>query len=177
MRPEPPKIAPGLVRPIDARDADRVREFIARRWKSAIIVTRARRHDAGTLPGFLVEEHGRILGVITLSDERRDCEIVTIDSDGWGRGIGSAMLERAETWARDRGCERLWLVTTNDNLRALYFYQRRGFRIVAVHRNAVLESREIKPEIPPVADNGIPILDELELEKPLVDGADDHLHM
>ncbi len=66
----------------------------------------------------------------------------------------------------------MWLVTTNDNLRALYFYQRRGFRIVAVHRDAVMHSREIKPEIPSVADNGIPILDELELEKPLVEHAD-----
>ncbi len=171
------QVDPSLVRPIEPRDADHVRAFIARRWQSSIIVTRARRHDAAELPGFVIEEHGQVIGVITLNAERRDCEIVTIDSAVWGRGIGSAMLDRAEAWARDRGCERMWLVTTNDNLRALYFYQRRGFRIVAVHRNAVLHSREIKPEIPPVAENGIPILDEIELEKPLVEGADDHLHI
>ena len=61
----------------------------------------------------------------------------------------------------------MWLVTTNDNLRALAFYQRRGFRIIAVHTDAVARSREAKPEIPAVGDNGIPILDEIELEKEL----------
>src|SRR5687768_16210025 len=171
------KVDASWVRPIEARDADAVRSFVARRWQSAIIVTRARRHDAAELPGFLIEEHGQVIGVITLNDERKDCEIVTIDAAVWGRGIGSAMLDRAEAWCRDRGCERMWLVTTNDNLRALYFYQRRGFRIVAVHRDAVEHSREIKPEIPAIAENGIPILDEIELEKALVEGADGGFHI
>ena len=171
------RVDPQSARPIEPRDADHVREFIARRWSSSIIVTRARRHDAATLPGFLLEEHGGVVGVITLSDERKDCEVVTIDAEGWGRGIGSALLERAEEWARDRGCDRMWLVTTNDNLRALYFYQRRGFRIVGVHRDAVMHSREIKPEIPTFAANGIPILDEIELEKPLVEHAEGALYV
>jgi N-acetylglutamate synthase-like GNAT family acetyltransferase len=165
------------VRPIERADAERVRAFIARYWQSSIIVTRARRHDAAELPGFLIEEQGTIVGVITLNAESRDCEVVTIDADGWGRGIGSALLDHAQEWARGRGCERMWLVTTNDNLRAVYFYQRRGFRIVAVHPDAVMQSREIKPEIPAIAANGIPILDELELEKELTDGGRAILHM
>jgi N-acetylglutamate synthase-like GNAT family acetyltransferase len=169
------RVDPSLVRPIEPGDADGVRAFVSRYWQSSVIVTRAREHDAAELPGFVLEENGQIIGVITLNDERCDCEVVTIDSAEWGRGIGSALLDRAEQWARERGCERLWLVTTNDNLRALYFYQRRGFRIVAVHRDAVMHSREIKPEIPDIADNGIPILDELELEKEIGDG--DRFHI
>ena len=58
----------------------------------------------------------------------------------------------------------MWLITTNDNLNALRFYQKRGFELVAVHRHAVDESRKIKPEIPLVGENGIPIRDELGLE-------------
>ena len=62
------------------------------------------------------------------------------------------------------GCRRVWLITTNDNLRALRFYQRRGFRLVAVHPNALARSRELKPSIPEIGLDGIPLRDELELE-------------
>jgi hypothetical protein len=55
-------------------------------------------------------------------------------------------------------------VTTNDNLGALRFYQRRGLRLVALHVGAVAESRRLKPSIPEVGHDGIPIRDELELE-------------
>ena len=71
--------------------------------------------------------------------------------------------------ARAAGCGRLWLVTTNDNVRALGFYQRRGFRLVALRPGAVVISRALKPEIPFVASNGIPIRDELELELGLLE--------
>jgi DNA-3-methyladenine glycosylase I len=66
--------------------------------------------------------------------------------------------------ARQSGCRRLWLVTTNDNLNALRFYQKRGFALVAVHRNALEISRKLKPEIPLIGADGIPLRDEIELE-------------
>ena len=67
--------------------------------------------------------------------------------------------------AREAGCTRLWLITTNDNLDALQFYQRRSFRIAAVHSNAAEQTRRLKPTIPLVGDHGIPIRDEIELER------------
>jgi GNAT superfamily N-acetyltransferase len=91
------------------------------------------------------------------------CEIVTIDSL-IERGIGTALVEAVTDAARAAGCGRLWLVTTNDNLPALRFYQKRRFALVAVHREAVAEARKLKPEIPLVGLDGIPIRDELELE-------------
>ena len=59
---------------------------------------------------------------------------------------------------------RLWLITTNDNTSALRFYQRRGWDLVTVHRDAVDESRRLKPQIPQTGDDDIPIKHELELE-------------
>jgi ribosomal protein S18 acetylase RimI-like enzyme len=70
--------------------------------------------------------------------------------------------------AKTQGCHRLWLITTNDNTHALRFYQRRGFRIVAIHVGAIDESRRLKPEISAVGLDGIPIRDEIELEIALV---------
>jgi hypothetical protein len=66
-----------------------------------------------------------------------------------------------------QGCARLWVITTNDNVDALRFYQRRGFCLAAVHRGAVDRSRaSLKPEIPAVGAYGIPLRDEIELERP-----------
>ncbi len=71
-----------------------------------------------------------------------------------------------ERLAARHGCARLWLITTNDNVDALRFYQRRGFELAALHRRAVDESRSrLKPEIPVAGAYGIPIRDEIELEK------------
>jgi hypothetical protein len=61
----------------------------------------------------------------------------------------------------------VWLTTTNDNLDALRFYQRRGFRISAVRPRAVERARAtLKPEIPEVGAYGIPVRDEIDLELP-----------
>jgi ribosomal protein S18 acetylase RimI-like enzyme len=95
------------------------------------------------------------------------CEIVTLDSQREGWGIGTALIEAVKAAARQSGCGRLWLVTTNDNTHALRFYQKRGFILAALHRDAVAASRAIKPEIPFFGVDGIPIRDEIELEMSL----------
>ena len=82
-----------------------------------------------------------------------------------GRGGASTVLAAIADTARAAGCRRLWLITTNDNLHALGFYQRRGLALAVLHRDAVTEARRtLKPEIPLIGDNGIPIRDEIELE-------------
>ena len=64
----------------------------------------------------------------------------------------------------------LFLITTNDNLNALGFYQKRGFEIVTIYRGAVNESRKRKPGIPLIGYNSIPLRDEIELEMSLLGG-------
>lgn len=81
-----------------------------------------------------------------------------------GIGIGTALIEAAARAAAIVGCSRPWLITTNDNVEALRFYQRRGFRICAAHVNALEASRRLKPEIPVTGRHGIPLRDEIELE-------------
>ena len=102
--------------------------------------------------------------MLTYRIEGLDCEIVTIDSTVEGAGVGTALINVVRKIAKAKGCKRLWLITTNDNLNALGFYQKRGFQIIAVRPNAVDEARKLKPQISLKAANGIPIRDELELE-------------
>ena len=81
------------------------------------------------------------------------------------KGIGTALLDEIESLAKQKNCKRLWLITTNDNVDALRFYQKRGYEIKAVHPHAIEESRKIKPQIPLIGNYGIPIRDEIEMDK------------
>ena len=121
-------------------------------------------------PGYAaLDASGRIVGHAAWRREPDGgAYLVSIDAEPSGAGIGSALLTAVESAARDAGCVRLVLDTTNDNLEALGFYQRRGFRIVAVRPGAVDEARRtLKPTIPELGASGIPMRDELTLEKPL----------
>src|SRR4029078_13716011 len=91
-------------------------------------------------------------------------EVVTINAFLRGAGAGTALMEAVAAAARDAGCRRVWLITNNDNMRAFRFYQRRGFRLAAPLPHAVERARELKPSIPEVGLDGIPLRDELELE-------------
>jgi len=114
--------------------------------------------------GFVAESDADAVGVITYILRGDECEILSLDSLAEGQGIGSALVESVRKVAFDNGVRRLWLITTNDSLNALRFYQKRGFELVKIHRRAVDESRKLKPSIPLIGGFGIPIRDEIELE-------------
>lgn len=154
-------------RALRADDQDWVRRLLEQRWLSAQIVTRGRVHDADNLPGFVAEGPGGRLGLLTYCLDADQCEVVTLDSLAERQGVGTALLAAVEHAARQGGCRRLWLITTNDNLHALRFYQQRGFALVALHRNALDVSRQLKPEIPLIGMDDIPLRDEVELEMTL----------
>jgi ribosomal protein S18 acetylase RimI-like enzyme len=101
---------------------------------------------------------------LTYNIAGHECEIITLDSWRENLGIGTALIEAARQVAGQAGCKRLFLVTTNNNTRALHFFQRRGFIITSVRLNAIEASRLIKPEIPLTDEDGLPIRDEIELE-------------
>jgi GNAT superfamily N-acetyltransferase len=135
-------------------------------WGSIRVVSRGRLTENVTrLPGFIAEApSGHPIGFALLRFDDDDAEVVVLQSLDRGRGAGTALLEAARAGAEDAGCRRVWLVTTNDNLHALRFYQRRGWDWIAMHRDAVVESRRLKPEISLLGAHEIPIRHELEFE-------------
>ena len=121
-------------------------------------------------PALLAWEEGELVGVATYVVVDDDCELLTLHAAARHRGVGTALVAGVRTLAQASGCTRLWLVTTNDNVDALRFYQRRGFRLTALRPGAVDLSRErLKPEITATGEYGIPLRDELELEMSLSD--------
>jgi ribosomal protein S18 acetylase RimI-like enzyme len=139
-------------------------KLIEDHWGSVRIVTRGRIHDVSGLPGFVAVKDSRPAGLATYRIDGNECEMVSLDSLAEGIGIGTALVEAVKSAATAADCRRLWLITTNDNLHAVRFYQKRGFRLVAIHRNALEETRRLKPSLPLTGIDGIPLRDEIELE-------------
>lgn len=156
-----------MIRKIEKSDKSWIREFIKEHWCSESVFVHGQLYRPHELPGFIAEKSGKKAGLITYLIKGTNCEIVTLNSVRSGKGTGTALVEAVKNAALEAGCRRLWLVTTNDNLNALGFYQKKGFVLVAVYRNALDLSRKFKPEIPLTGDNGIPLRDEIELEMDL----------
>jgi len=140
------------------------RELLIGNWGSVRIVTRGKVHQADALPGLVAVIGEEPVGLLTYALENGECEIVSLNAVVEGRGVGSSLVREVREIAHSRGCSRVWLITTNDNTHALRFYQRLGMVIAAVYPNALAESRRLKPEIPEIGIDGIPLRDEIELE-------------
>jgi ribosomal protein S18 acetylase RimI-like enzyme len=156
------------VRPLDSSDTDWVKHFIAERWGAEFVVAHGTVFHPHVLPGFVAIQETEKVGLITFSIAGDSCEVVSLDSLRPSRGIGTALIEAIKTVAQQSRCKRIWLITTNDNLNALRFYQKRGFVLAAIHRNAMEMTRRLKP-IPLIGEFGIPLRDEIELELTLKD--------
>jgi ribosomal protein S18 acetylase RimI-like enzyme len=147
------------------RESDRAwaEAFMRDEFGGPIQARRGELLDVLALPGFVAERYDRPLGLMTYRLENDECELAFIAALERHAGVGTALLDALLRAVSE--CGRIWLVTTNDNLEALRFYQRRGFVLSALRSGAVDEAREqLKPQISTVGEFGIPLRDELELE-------------
>lgn len=154
------------VRPTTEADADAVAAIMVGEWGDVRLATTTfGLLDATTLPGLVAETEGELVGLLTWQREGDTVHLVTINAFTGG-GVGSALVRALLDTARDTAgpVRRVLVTTTNDNTRALRFYQRAGFRLCALHVGAVAEARRLKPQIPETGQDGIPLRDELELE-------------
>jgi ribosomal protein S18 acetylase RimI-like enzyme len=155
------------LRRLTPADYPRLRQFLVEHWGGEEVISRGNIYRPEQLEGFILEDENEWVGLITFFIKEDECEVTSVDSLREGQGIGTQLIDKVIEEARARKCHRLFLITTNDNLHALGFYQKRGFEIVTVYRGAVNESRKIKPSIPFVGMDGIPLRDEIELERKL----------
>ncbi|MBQ3408571.1 MAG: GNAT family N-acetyltransferase [Clostridia bacterium] len=144
-----------------------VNQFFIDNWYSTDMSIRGEIIDGTKLDGFLLQEDNTIIGLVTYTFFGDICEIVSLDSKRENIGIGTALLKEIEKIAIDNNCKKMRLITSNDNLNALQFYQKRGYCITKLYPNAMDEVRKAKPNVPLIGENGIPLRDEIELEKQL----------
>jgi GNAT superfamily N-acetyltransferase len=137
-------------------------------WGQRVVARRDELVDCAGLPAAVADQDGAVVGVLTYLITGATCEILTLHAGRSWHGVGTALVEHVAAVAVDAGCTTYTVTTTNDNVDALRFYQRRGFRIVEIRAGAVDRSRELlKPAIPPLGDYGIPLRDEIELARDL----------
>ncbi|MGJ3241098.1 MAG: GNAT family N-acetyltransferase [Anaerolineae bacterium] len=180
------------IRPLQREDREWVAHFLDEHWGSTQMVTRGRVLYGHLLPGFVAErskpptpgeeveeldddatEENPIvtmekIGLLTYNVEDQECEIISLDSHIRGIGVGTALVNELIDAAKESKIKRIWLITTNDNLPALKFWQKRNFELAVIHRNAIEQARRLKPQIPITGLEGIPIRDEIELEMRLI---------
>ena len=148
----------------DGEEARRLSRRVRSTWGETV-VRRGESLDPadGELLGAYLDDE--IIGVATYAIRGHECEVVAIEAYQQRQGIASALMDEIRARAAAAGCGRLWLVTTNDNVPAIGFYQKWGMDLVALRHDAVTEARAtLKPSIPETGYEDIPIRHELEFE-------------
>lgn len=155
------------IRAIQDDDHEAVRDLLSNRWEGPEILLDGEMVDASQLPGFVAIAEGGMVGLVTLIKQADEWEILTLDSlKRWG-GTGTLLLDAVVQEARTHGIKRLTVRTSNDNLDAFRFYQRRGFRLERIVQGVIDKERELKPGLPLRGDYGIEIHDEVLLARVL----------
>lgn len=151
------------IKAIASDDAIWLENLIEKEWGGNPLVVRTISYFPRTMPGLVAYQNDKRVGI--LSYEIRDdiCEIIIFEVFDKFQGIGTQMLEALKDLVKKNGCKQIYLMTTNDNLDALRFYQKRGFVISGIHIDSVKKSRAIKPSIGLTGDFGIPVRDEIDL--------------
>jgi GNAT superfamily N-acetyltransferase len=146
---------------ISRRDKGLIDAFLIKEWGSETVVSKGVLYAPSDLQGFICREGNEIIGLLTYVIQEGTCEIITINSKIPSIGMGTRLLKKVIQEAKSAGCNSITVTTTNDNTNAIRFYQRRGFEWTGFNKDAVLESRRIKPSIPFTGCDGIPIQHEL----------------
>jgi ribosomal protein S18 acetylase RimI-like enzyme len=152
------------VRRLTPNDLPRLREFWLEHWGGDFMVSRGNLYRPEQLEGFVFEDGNEWAGLLTFFIKDNELEVTSLDSLRERQGLGTKLMNTVLEEARERNCQRVFLITTNDNLNALGFYQKRGFELVTIYRGALNETRKLKPNIPLIGHNNIPLRDEIELE-------------
>lgn len=142
----------------------RLVELLQLRWPERTMLVAGRFVGPEDVEGIGAFTGERLHGIATWLVNGRIMHIVAVNSFSELRGIGLALINAMMSEGRTRGMTTLRASISNDNVVALRFYQKRGFRLSALHRGIFDAMRQVRPSIPMTGLDSIPIRDELELE-------------
>ena len=149
---------------VSPENREQVNDFISSHWFSTDMVVRGEKVDMTVLDGFVLFENEAIIGLVTYRITGNECEIMSLDSLKEKQGIGTALMNKVIERAPKLNCTKVKLITTNDNINAIRFYQKRGFDMVCIYHNSMEAARKIKPSIPIIGEFNIPLRHEIEFE-------------
>jgi DNA-3-methyladenine glycosylase I len=154
---------PYQIRPVSEQDRNWVVGTITKYWIDEFVVVNEEIFYPAQLPGFIAQgSENESVGLLTYLIRGDVCQIITLNSWIENQGVGSKLLDAVLETAEKSGCIRLSVTTTNDNLRAIDFYQKRGFSLREIRKGAVDKARGLKPSMPKLSTTGVPVNDEWE---------------
>lgn len=151
-------------RQVEPQDAQVIKNLMSKHWGGEPLIIRGQAYYPSKLPGIFALEDTKIIGLLFYEIKNHECEIVVFEVFDKFKGIGTQMLNKLIEIAKNLHCTRIFLMTTNDDLDALRFYQRRGFHLCGIHFNTHAKAKELKPNLGDIGDYDIPIRDEIDLE-------------
>src|SRR2546429_3056456 len=131
--------------------------LVAELWGSDLVAVHGSVLRPAELPGFIAERSRRVVGLLTYQLLGDVLEIVTLNAIERRAGIGTMLIEAAAGAARHFRCREGRLTTTNDNVDALRFYQRRGVPLAELRPGAVGRPPQEKAPNPPARDHSHPL--------------------
>lgn len=162
----PEDLGPGLeVRAPDERDRLWAENLWRERWGGLEMVVHDEVFSVREMNALIAWREGVQAGLVTYRVHGSVCEILSLDSLQPNGGVGTALLAAVVQRAQASNCDCLRVTTTNDNLSALRFYQKRGFVLRRLSPGGVIRARQKKPQIPLLGAGGIAVRDEIELER------------
>lgn len=156
---------PLALRPADPADRDRIAELALYFWGETEVECFGQVYEVRDLPAFVACDGDQVVGLASYAVEKEALNLVMLNvlSGYQGRGAGRALVAAVEGAARARGLGRVIVATSNDDLLALYLYQRCGFHLTGVKAGRLVEHHGGEES----GFAGIPVRDEIQLEKQL----------
>lgn len=159
------RVLPLPVRAAQTEDYATIRSVALAYWQETEVVCFGQTYDVMALPALLATCDGQVAGVLSyaLQGTRLIIVMLNVHPESQGRQVARSLLAVVEEEARARSMSRLAVATSNDDLPALYLYQRVGFVLTGVEVGAILahHGREER------GFAGIPVRDEIQLAKHL----------
>jgi N-acetylglutamate synthase-like GNAT family acetyltransferase len=164
-----PKMEPNTIkiRAIRPTDTAWIRELFIQKWAGDLMIIRGKAYQLEELSGYIAELSNKKVGLITFRVTGQKLEITSLNSLLEKKGVGSTLVNKVLNFAKTRRLKSIRLITTNDNLNAIGFWQKRGFKLLRIYPDSLEMARKLKPALPFVGENGIPLRDEIELEMKL----------
>lgn len=141
---------------------EQVNLILTEEWGNVKIVVHGEWFDLSKSKAFVCIEENKIVGIITYCYKDNKCEITSLVSLKEHCGIGQKLMSLVVDECRLSDMKKIFLVTTNDCIRAYKFYQQFGMELEEVRLNQLDVSRKMKPEIPSIGEDNIPLKHELQ---------------
>lgn len=134
-----------------------LKELFESNWGSIYMIYDSKKINLLEIEHIEISNDSTVEGILTFFEDQTDVHIVSLNAFVFGKGIGSQLLEELESIAKGRKKKTIFVETTNDNCKAIKFYQTHGFDMYQLKINEVSSQRILKPSIPLNGCYGIPI--------------------